>query len=136
MHFTGKTEAGLTQIADLESELSQLQSLNAKLEEDFLAAERAGSHMSISGNGHDPGDKSQPGFHGGCGCLVVAGRAKMHDASESYHSTHCLTATYACQHLIANFLQLCARGSLPGSMLTQLLPKSRLYEAAQTARAM
>ena len=55
-HCAGQTEAGLTQIADLEGELTQLQNLNAKLEEDLLAAERTGSRMSKPGNGHDPND--------------------------------------------------------------------------------
>lgn len=86
MHPTGQIEAGLTQIADLQSEVSQLQSLNAKLEEDFLAAERAGSHMGTSGNGHDPEDKSQLGFSGGCCCLVAAGRAKMLHSLVTVHT--------------------------------------------------
>ena len=42
--------------------MSQLQSLNAKLEEDLLASEHAGSRMIKPGNGHDPDDSSQPGF--------------------------------------------------------------------------
>lgn len=64
MHSAGQTEAGLTQIAVLEADLSRLQSLNAKLEEDLLAAEHAGNHMSKAGNGHDPDADSQPGFNG------------------------------------------------------------------------
>ena len=51
--LAGQTESGLTQIADLEVESQQLQSLNARLEEDLLAAERTGKRQSRAGNGHD-----------------------------------------------------------------------------------
>lgn len=64
MHTAGQSEAGLTQIGELQAELSQLQSLNAKMEEDLLAAERTGRH-SAAGNGQDPQDESEPGFNGG-----------------------------------------------------------------------
>lgn len=70
MHTAGQTEAGQTQVADLKAELSQAQSLNAKLEEDLLAAERVGSHMSKAGNGQVSGDESQPGFNGECGSAI------------------------------------------------------------------
>ncbi|KAL3136045.1 hypothetical protein ABBQ32_007079 [Trebouxia sp. C0010 RCD-2024] len=63
--LTGQTEVSLSRIAELEAELSQLQQLNAKLEEDLLAelaAERSGSHMNKAGNGHHPDDESQPGL--------------------------------------------------------------------------
>ena len=50
----GQNETGLTQIGDLESQIQQLQSLNARLEEDLLAAERTGSRANRPGNGHDP----------------------------------------------------------------------------------
>lgn len=53
----GQTEASQTQAAELNEKLGQLQSLNAKLEEDLLAAE----HVSKAGNGHHP-DGSQPGL--------------------------------------------------------------------------
>ncbi len=58
---SGQSEASLTQIGDLESELQQVQSLNARLEEDLLAAERTGSRMNRPGNGHDLA-ASQSGF--------------------------------------------------------------------------
>ena len=48
----GQSDSSLTQIADLESELQQLQALNARLEEDLLAAERTGSRMGRPPNGH------------------------------------------------------------------------------------
>ena len=73
----GQAEAGLTQISELEGELSQLQSLNAKLEEDLLAAERSGSRLSKAGkagNGHDPGDASQSGFG-----ELLSGQGKLPD---------------------------------------------------------
>ena len=53
----GQTEASQTQAAELNEKLGQLQGLNAKLEEDLLAAE----HVSKAGNGHHP-DGSQPGL--------------------------------------------------------------------------
>lgn len=58
----GHTESSLTQIGELEAEVSQLQSLNAKLEGDLLAAERSGSRLSKAGNGHDPDGTSQNGM--------------------------------------------------------------------------
>jgi len=57
----GQSESSLTQIADLEAELQEVQSLNARLEEDLLAAERTGSRMHRPGNGHEL-DTSQSGF--------------------------------------------------------------------------
>ncbi len=59
--MAGQSESSLTQIADLEAELQQVQSLNARLEEDLLAAERTGSRMQRPGNRHDL-DTSQSGF--------------------------------------------------------------------------
>ncbi len=59
--MAGQSESSLTQIADLEAELQEVQSLNARLEEDLLAAERTGSRMQRPGNGHDL-DTSQSGF--------------------------------------------------------------------------
>ncbi|KAL3131491.1 hypothetical protein ABBQ38_007797 [Trebouxia sp. C0009 RCD-2024] len=60
--LTGQTEVSLSRIAELEAELSQLQQLNVKLEEDLLAAERAGSHMSKAGTSHHLDDESQLGL--------------------------------------------------------------------------
>ena len=57
----GQSESSLTQNADLEAELQEVQSLNARLEEDLLAAERTGSRMQRPGNGHDL-DASHSGF--------------------------------------------------------------------------
>lgn len=59
--MAGQSESSLTQIADLEAELQEVQSLNARLEEDLLAAERTGSRMHRPGNGHEL-DTSQSGF--------------------------------------------------------------------------
>ncbi|KAL0022630.1 hypothetical protein WJX77_011900 [Trebouxia sp. C0004] len=59
--LTGQSESSLTQIADLEAELQEVQRLNARLEEDLLAAERTGSRMQRPGNGHEL-DTSQSGF--------------------------------------------------------------------------
>ena len=56
----GQSDSSLTQIADLESELQQLQALNARLEEDLLAAERTGSRLGRPPNGH-PLDPSHSG---------------------------------------------------------------------------
>lgn len=102
MHTTGQTEAGLTQIAELESELSQLQSLNAKLEEDL----RAGSYMGTAGNGHNPDDEFQPGFHGGCCCRTApdGDTCSMSGASDSHQVANCFTTMYAYQHLIVSCL--------------------------------
>lgn len=59
--MAGQSESSLTQIADLEARLQEVQTLNARLEEDLLAAERTGSRMQRPGNGHEL-DASQSGF--------------------------------------------------------------------------
>ena len=64
IHTAGQNEAGLTQIGELQAQLTQLQSLNAKLEEDLLAAERTG-RLYRAGNGQDPQNESEIGFNGG-----------------------------------------------------------------------
>ena len=104
VHTPGQTEAGLTQIADMESELSQLQNLNANLEEDLLAAEHAGSHTGRAGNGHDPKDEAQHGFDGECCCRGSADcdTCNMPGASDSHPVPYCCTFKYAYQHLIAS----------------------------------
>ncbi len=81
--MAGQSESSLTQVADLEAELQEVQRLNARLEEDLLAAERTGSRMQRPGNGHEL-DTSQSGFgsvlsgsqgdfRSGCNCQSMYG---------------------------------------------------------------
>ena len=41
MYVSGQAESAEAQVADLESQLKDIQNLNARLEEDLLAAERS-----------------------------------------------------------------------------------------------
>ena len=72
----GQSDSSLTQIADLESELQQLQALNARLEEDLLAAEHTGSRLGRPPNGH-PLDPS----HSGSGLSGPLGQSPLGSCS-------------------------------------------------------